>query len=71
MLTFKAMKNSIPVILVAGLMFLSCASARRNFDKHNYDRAIEISARKLAKNPSDQKHIDIIIDAYRVAMSRI
>lgn len=61
------MKNSIPVFLLAGLMFLSCASARRHFEKHNYDRAIELSARKLAKNPSDQKHIDIVIDAYRIA----
>lgn len=61
------MKNSVPVFFAAGLMFLSCASARCYFEKHHYDRAIELSARKLRKNPSDQKHIDIIVEAYRIA----
>ncbi len=61
------MKNLVPVFLIAALVFLSCASARHHFDKQHYDRAIDLAARKLRKNPSDQKHIDIIVDAYRIA----
>lgn len=67
LLTLKAMKNLIPVCLIAGLMFLSCTSARSHFEKQHYDRAIDLSARKLRKNPSDPKHIDIIVDAYKIA----
>lgn len=67
LLILVAMKNRIRFFLFVSLLFLSCNSARRHFEKQHYDKAIEISARKLRKNPSDQKHIDIIVDAYRIA----
>ncbi|MCX7743687.1 MAG: hypothetical protein N2167_03885 [Flavobacteriales bacterium] len=61
------MKNQILFFILLTLLVLSCSSARWHFEKQHYDRAIVLAARKLHKNPSDQKHIDIIVDAYRIA----
>lgn len=63
------MRNRYFSVIIVGLvLFLgSCASARKQFENGNYDRALEISVQKLRKNPSDQKHIDILLNAYQIA----
>jgi len=66
MLRRYALFLSVLTVLILG----SCASARKQFEKGNYDRALEISAQKLRKNPADQKHIDILVNAYRIANER-
>lgn len=57
---------SLVVVLALG----SCASAKKQFEHGNYDKALEISVKKLRKDPADQKHIDILLNAYAIANER-
>lgn len=52
------------------LLLASCVSAKKQFERGNYDKSLEISVKKLRKNPADQKHIDILLNAYTIANER-
>ncbi len=55
--------------IIATLFFLiSCKTASKLYDKGNYDEAVEIAAKKLQKDPNDQKLNDIIQNSYRYAV---
>lgn len=49
------------------LLLLGCASASRSFSRGHFDEAINRSITVLQREPSNQRHLDILRDAYRVA----
>ena len=57
--------------LLAGLLssffLLSCKTAKKMYEKGNYDEAVELAAKKLQKDPDDPKLRSIITEAYRFA----
>ncbi len=50
------------------LFIFSCKTASKMYEKGNYDQAVELAAKKLQKDPQDQKLLDIIQSAYRHAV---
>ena len=63
------MRLKIHLLFILALSFIvsSCDSAKKSFENRRYDRAIELCSKKLHKKPDDQKHIDILLDSYRIA----
>jgi tetratricopeptide (TPR) repeat protein len=51
------------------LSLASCKTASKMYEKGNYDEAVELAAKKLQKDPSDQKLINIIQSSYRYAVN--
>jgi len=59
-----------PLIFTAiSILFLSCKTAKKMYEKGNYDEAVELAAKKLQKDPADPKLLDIITNAYRYAVN--
>src|SRR5688500_17998861 len=58
------------VILLSSLYLLSCKSASKAYEKGNYSDAIEISVKKLQKDPDDQETRDVLRNAYRYAVQQ-
>ncbi|HPG10085.1 MAG TPA: hypothetical protein PLU37_01045 [Chitinophagaceae bacterium] len=56
------------IFLGFGTILLSCASAKKLYEKGNYDEAVEKAAKKLQKDPHDVKLQDLILDAYAFAV---
>lgn len=54
-------------LLLLTLFAIGCTSASKFFKRGKYDDAITASIRVLNREPSNQKHLDILRDAYRVA----
>ncbi|HRG94139.1 MAG TPA: hypothetical protein PLZ10_14380, partial [Chitinophagaceae bacterium] len=54
-------------LLAALLVLASCKTAKKMYEKGNYDEAVELAAKKLQKDPDDSKFRDIIQSAYRYA----
>lgn len=46
----------------------SCRTAKKMYEKGNYDEAVELAAKKLQKNPDDPKLLVLLQDAYRYAV---
>jgi hypothetical protein len=65
------MKSKLYTLIISGfsILFFSCKSASKLYEKGNYDEAVEIAAKKLQKKPDDQKLIDILQSAYRFAVN--
>ena len=56
--------------LLAGLLVLaSCKTAKKMYEKGNYDEAVELAAKKLQKDPDDPKFRDIILSSYQYALN--
>ena len=55
------------IILGLSLFAFSCRTAKKMYEKGNYDEAVELAAKKLQKNPDDPKLISLIREAYRYA----
>lgn len=53
--------------LLGTLFLLSCKTAKKMYEKGNYDEAVELAAKKLQKDPDDPKLRSIITEAYRFA----
>lgn len=52
------------------LLFLhSCTSSKTQFEKGNYEKAVNLSIKRLRKNPSSKKQKAILQSAYRYANS--
>jgi tetratricopeptide (TPR) repeat protein len=49
-------------------MLFSCRSAKKMYEKGNYDEAVELAAKKLQKKPNDAATLDILQNAYRYAV---
>ncbi len=53
------------LIFTALIIFLaSCRTAKKMYEKGNYDEAVALAAKKLQKDPDDPKLLAIIRDAY-------
>lgn len=50
------------------LLFTSCRSARKLYEKGRYDEAVELAAKKLQKDPGDAGLISTLRNAYRYAV---
>jgi tetratricopeptide (TPR) repeat protein len=63
------MKPKLYLIFLIPLMvvMVSCKSAKKMYEKGNYDEAVELAAKKLQKEPDDPKLLSIIREAYRYA----
>lgn len=63
------MKKILPVTIgICLLLFLgSCYSAKKSYEKGNYDQAISLAAKKLRKKPDDQKTIEILVNSWEIA----
>ncbi len=54
--------------ITAVLLFVSCKTASKLYEKGNYDEAVELAAKKLQKDPNDKKLRDIIQSSYKYAV---
>ncbi|HET6994831.1 MAG TPA: hypothetical protein VFI06_07605 [Chitinophagaceae bacterium] len=50
------------------ILFFSCKTAKKMYEKGNYDEAVELAAKKLQKNPNDASTLDILRNSYRFAV---
>lgn len=66
-MTMKVKLYSLSVVLIALVLF-SCRSAKKMYEKGNYDEAVELAAKKLQKKPNDHETIDVLRNAYRFAV---
>ena len=65
------MKPNIYTILFLAVLTslaFSCKTASKLYQQGNYDEAVELAAKKLQKDPSDAKLIDLIQSSYRFAV---
>jgi tetratricopeptide (TPR) repeat protein len=58
---------TLSLVAVTVLLF-SCKSAKKMYEKGNYDEAVELAAKKLQKKPNDATTLDILQNAYRFAV---
>ncbi|MET0393589.1 MAG: hypothetical protein ABW019_10635 [Chitinophagaceae bacterium] len=56
------------ILIFSGTFFLSCKTAQKLYEKGQYDEAVELAAKKLAKKPNDASLLDILQNAYRFAV---
>ena len=64
------MKLKLYSLLFIGvsILVLSCKSANKLYEKGRYDEAVDMAAKKLQKDPSDPKLLDVLQNAYRFAV---
>jgi len=65
-----SMKSKLYTLLLISITVLlfSCKTAKKMYQKGNYDEAVELAAKKLQKKPNDAATIDILQNAYRFAV---
>ena len=63
----KSKLYSITFVVVT-LLLVSCKSAEKMYQKGNYESAVQLAAKKLAKKPNDAELIEIIQNAYKYAV---
>lgn len=64
------MRKTSCVIALFGLIVLNqCASAKNQFEKGNYQKAVNIAIKKLQSNPKNKKNRSILKTAYDYAMN--
>jgi tetratricopeptide (TPR) repeat protein len=56
------------LFLAITILFFSCKTAKKMYEKGNYDEAVELAAKKLQKNPNDAATLDILRNSYRFAV---
>jgi len=62
-------KLYILLLLGTGILGFSCKTASKLYEKGNYDEAVELAAKKLQKDPTDAKLLDIIRNSYEYAVN--
>jgi len=65
--SMKSKLYSLLVLFVSVALF-SCKTAKKMYEKGNYDEAVELAAKKLQKKPNDAATLDILQNAYRFAV---
>ena len=55
------------LLLLSAALMVSCKTAKKLYEKGNYDEAVQLAAKKLQKDPDDPKLLAIIRDAYAYA----
>lgn len=63
----KSKLYSLILISITVILF-SCKTAKKMYEKGNYDEAVELAAKKLQKKPNDAATLDILQNAYRFAV---
>ena len=65
------MKLKLYMLFLAGISVIafSCKTASKLYEKGNYDEAVEMAAKKLQKDPNDDKLLDIIQRSYNYAVN--
>lgn len=65
------MKSKLYLLLISftALGLFSCKTASKMYEKGNYDEAVELAAKKLQKDPTDPKLLDIIRTSYHFAIN--
>ncbi len=67
MIYFTRKFASIPLLLI--LFFaLGCSSTKNQFEKGNYEKAVELAINKLRKKPNNEKQKAILKTAYQLAV---
>ncbi|TMI71470.1 MAG: hypothetical protein E6H09_13375 [Bacteroidetes bacterium] len=56
------------LFIAVTILFFSCKTAKKMYEKGNYDEAVELAAKKLQKNPNDAATLDILRNSYRFAV---
>jgi hypothetical protein len=56
------------LFITISIIAVSCKSASKLYEKGRYDEAVELAAKKLQKDPNDQKLLQVLQDAYRFAV---
>ena len=54
--------------MATAILFFSCKTAKKMYEKGNYDAAVELAAKKLQKKPNDAATLEILQNAYRFAV---
>jgi tetratricopeptide (TPR) repeat protein len=54
--------------IVSSILLFSCKTAKKMYEKGNYDEAVELAVKKLQKKPNDAATSDILQNAYRFAV---
>ena len=62
------LNNRSRIILVAILLVVACSSPKNQFEKGNYEKAVQLSIKKLRKKPSNEKQKSILKAAYNYAV---
>ncbi|HLU84529.1 MAG TPA: hypothetical protein VKZ45_03585 [Vicingaceae bacterium] len=63
------MKRTILLFTIVALLF-ACASSSKKLEKGDYDAAMQISAKKIMKDPGKFEEVDVFNDAYRMANNK-
>lgn len=63
----KSKLYTLIFVLFAVVLF-SCRTAKKMYEKGNYDEAVALAAKKLQKKPNDAATLDILQNAYRFAV---
>ena len=61
------MNKILPFLFLLLIIVSGCTSSKKQFQKGNYDTAIEKAVKKLRKDPGDAGQIDILSQSYRIA----
>ncbi|MGZ5222426.1 MAG: hypothetical protein ACXWC7_20225, partial [Chitinophagaceae bacterium] len=58
------------LLLIATVLFFSCKSVSKSYNKGNYTDAVEIGVKKLQKDPNDLETRDLVKSAYVYAVNQ-
>lgn len=61
------MKQQFFILIITTIFLISCSSSSRLYKKGQYDRAISISVKKIRKDPTNTKEINILVKSYKNA----
>ncbi|HVK98098.1 MAG TPA: hypothetical protein VM368_09775 [Flavisolibacter sp.] len=58
------------LLILSSLIFYSCKTASKSYQKGNYSDAIEIGIKKLQKDPNDNETKELVKAAYTIAVNQ-
>jgi hypothetical protein len=61
-------KLYLTILALLSITAFSCKTASKLYEKGNYTEAVELAAKKLQKDPDDPKLLNIIQNAYKIAV---
>ena len=64
------MKKQLYLIFIPALFLFGCKAAEKEFRQGDYDQAIDISVKKLQRNPDKEAYILVLEEAFRRANDR-
>lgn len=56
------------IFMAAAMLLFSCKTAKKMYEKGNYDEAVGLAAKQLQKKPNDAATLDVLQNAYRFAV---